>query len=107
MRRLVTWIVVAPLAIAAILLSVANRKPVTFSLDPYSLGEPVLALEAPLFALLFAAVFLGLVIGWVVGWSGRFSRRHTARSTNATPGHLPGGMEPKSGGDKCALLQRS
>ncbi|NND49926.1 MAG: LapA family protein [Rhizobiales bacterium] len=107
MRRLVTWIVVAPLAIAAILLSVANRELVTFSLDPFSLGEPVLALEVPLFALLFAAVFLGLVIGWVVGWSGRFSRRHTARSTNATPGHLPGSLEPKNGGDKRALLPRS
>ena len=107
MKRLVTWIIVAPLAIAAILLSVANRQPVTFSLDPFSLGEPALALDVPLFALLFAAVFLGLLIGWAVGWSGRLARRRAQRAAEATPGSLPGGFEPNSGGGNRALLPRS
>ena len=105
MKRLVTWIVVAPLAIAAILLSVANRQNVAFSLDPFSLGDPALAVEAPLFAFLFAAVFLGLLIGWGVGWTGRLARRRAVREAESAQ-NPPTGAAPAKGGEVRALLPR-
>lgn len=89
MRRLIAWLIGAPLALIAILLSVANRGTVTFSLDPISLDEPALAVDVPLFALLFAAVFLGLVIGWVVGWSGALSRRRAPHRTGQPSASRP------------------
>lgn len=85
MKRLITWLVGVPLALLVILLSVANRGAVVFSLDLFSLGDPALAIEAPLFVLLFAAVFLGLVVGWSVAWAGRLTRRRGAGEAVTRP----------------------
>ncbi len=69
--RLVSWIVLLPLGLAAIVLAVANREPVRVSADPL----PV-EFEAPLYAVALAAILLGLVIGGVSTWmSGRKWRR--------------------------------
>jgi hypothetical protein len=70
-----------------ILLSVANRAPVTVSLDPFSKGAPELAVTVPLYALVLAAVALGMLIGGVAAWmaggrqrqAGRASRREASR----------------------------
>jgi hypothetical protein len=99
-KRLIVWLIGAPLVLAAILLSVANRQVVTFSLDPFSLGEPLLAVDVPLFALLFAAVFFGLLIGWTVGWSGHFARQRARRAAAA-------GAAKASGGEARALVPRA
>ncbi len=40
MRKLLRWLVLAPLAILLVLLAVANRAPVTLSLDPFSREAP-------------------------------------------------------------------
>jgi len=99
-KRLIAWLIGAPLVLAAILLSVANRQVVTFSLDPFSLGEPLLAVDLPLFALLFVAVFLGLLIGWTVGWSGHFARQRARRAAAAEAAKA-------SGGEARALIPRT
>ena len=87
MKRFVAWIVGAPVVLAVVLLSVANRAPVAFSLDPFSLDEPTVAFEVPLFVLLFAAVFLGLTVGWFVGLGSALQRHRKERygdgATNA------------------------
>ncbi len=36
MRKLARWLFLVPLAIVLVLLAVANRAPVTLSLDPFS-----------------------------------------------------------------------
>jgi uncharacterized integral membrane protein len=99
-KRLITWLVGAPLALVVILLSVANRGAVVFSLDPFSLDDPTLALEAPLFVLLFAAAFVGLMIGWGVTWASRLSRRRRADDAGPRP------AATGSGGPVRALLPR-
>lgn len=79
MKRLAFWFAGLPLAFVIIALSVANRAPVTFSLDPVSTGEPVLKITLPLFVLLFGAGFVGLVVGWTVAFSGQLHWRREAR----------------------------
>lgn len=76
-----------PVALVVILLSIANRNPVTLSLDPFAKGAPELALTVPLYGLVLAAVALGIVIGGIGAWlsggrqrrSGRASRREMNR----------------------------
>jgi len=79
MRKLLRWFVLAPLAILLVLLAVANRAPVTLSLDPFSREAPALALTLPLFVALFAAVALGVLIGGVAAGVGRFRWRRRAK----------------------------
>ena len=79
MKKLVFWFAGLPLAVIIIALSVANRAQVTFSLDPVSAGEPVIAFTAPLYVLLFGAGFVGLVVGWTVAFAGQLHWRREAR----------------------------
>lgn len=80
MRRILFLIVLVPLAAVAVLLSIANRHPVTFSLDPFNAAAPAWSVALPLFVLLFAALALGLVIGGIATWFGQRKWRRAARS---------------------------
>jgi len=82
MRRFVTLLLVVPLMIVVIVLSVANRAPVIFSLDPIG-SPPALSLEAPLFFFLFAALALGILFGGIATWIGQRKWRRAARSERA------------------------
>lgn len=88
MRRFLTIFVLLPIAVIVIVLSVANRETVTFSLDP--IGGPTAgwALHAPLFAMLFAAAILGIVIGGVATWIGQARWRHAARAERGNADRL-------------------
>lgn len=79
-KRLFAWMIGLPVGLLAILLSVANRNPVVFSLDPLSPDDPAVAFEVPLYVLLFAAGFVGLVIGWLVGWGGQAELRRELKA---------------------------
>jgi uncharacterized integral membrane protein len=83
--RFLKALVLLPIAILVVLLAVANRAPVTLSLDPFSQGTPEFAVQVPLFAVIFAAVMLGVVIGGVASWLAqgkhRKSRRQLRRET--------------------------
>ena len=68
-----------PLGILLILLSVANRKFVTFSLDPSSTTAPALSFELPLFVLLFAALAIGVLIGSGITWTKQGKHRKALR----------------------------
>jgi len=57
MRRFLFIVILVPLAIVMVILSVANRGAVTFSLDPF--GGNALSVAGPLFVFLFVALLLG------------------------------------------------
>ena len=82
-RRLVFVFVSVPLAIVLIALSVANRQPVRFSLDPFNTENPAISVEWPFFAYFFAAFVLGLAIGGLVTWWKQGIYRRNARETRA------------------------
>lgn len=76
-----------PIAVLVVLLAVANRGPVLFSLDPVSAGAPQLAVSVPLFVLLFAALTIGVLVGGVASWLAqarhRRAERHHRRELNS------------------------
>ncbi len=90
MKKFLTWLFWAPIAFILIALSVANRKIVTFSLDPISTNDPLLSFDAPLFLLLLAAMLTGLFVGGVAAWLNQGKWRRAARSsTQQTASHAP------------------
>ncbi len=87
MKRFVSLFLVLPLTIVVIVLSVANRTSVTFSLDPIG-TTPALSLTAPLFFFLFAALALGILFGGISTWVGQKKWRQAARSERANASRL-------------------
>lgn len=99
MRKLINYVFLLPLAIILILLSVANRQFVRFSLDPLNTETPALALELPLFVFLFATFLLGMLLGGMLVWWSQGKHRRALREksheasklkqeTNKTSGDL-------------------
>ena len=78
MRRVLAWIILAPVATAALLFAVANRRWVTVSLDPFSADAPAYALDLPMFLVIFAALILGVIIGGISVWFGKIHWRMAA-----------------------------
>jgi len=87
MRRFTVLFILLPLAIVVVVLSVANRAPVDFSLDPLG-AIPALSLTAPLFFFLFAALALGILIGGIATWLGQGKWRRAARAERANAARL-------------------
>jgi uncharacterized membrane protein YciS (DUF1049 family) len=87
MRRFLFLFVLVPVAIVVIALSVANRAPVTFSLDPLG-AVSSFSLTAPLFFFLFAALAAGVVIGGIATWIGQGRWRRAARAERANAARL-------------------
>ena len=61
--RLLRWLLLPPAALVAVILAIANRRTVDFSLDPLPWIIP-----APLYAVLFAGFLLCLAIGLIAAW---------------------------------------
>ena len=72
-------LILLPLAVLVVLLAVANRAPVTLSLDPFSREAPEIAFTLPLFAIIFGAVMLGVIIGGVMSWLVQGKHRRAER----------------------------
>lgn len=71
--KLLWWIILLPLLALAAAFAVANRGPMTVSLDPLPFS-----FAAPAYIALMAAIFVGLVIGGISAWlAGRRWRRET------------------------------
>src|SRR5215210_1801609 len=79
MMKFLKSLILLPVAIVAILLAVANRAPVTVSLDPFSKGAPEISFSVPLFALVFGAIALGIVIGGSAAWLAQAKHRRAER----------------------------
>jgi len=78
-RRIISTLILIPLAVVIIAFAVANRQWVTVSFDPFSSTSPAYAATLPLFAFIFVALILGVVIGGAVVWIGQAKWRRTAR----------------------------
>jgi len=77
--RFLKALILLPVAILVVLLAVANRAPVTLSLDPFSQEAPEFAFQLPLFAVIFAAIMLGVLIGGTASWLAQGKNRKTRR----------------------------
>jgi uncharacterized integral membrane protein len=82
-RKIVTAVIVIPLAAVIIAFAVANRQTVTVSFDPFSSTAPAYALSLPLFVLMFIVLILGVIIGGVAAWLRQGEWRRTARKLDA------------------------
>jgi uncharacterized integral membrane protein len=78
-RKIVTLVVVLPLAAIIIAFAVANRQTVTVSFDPFSAASPAYAATLPLFILIFVLVILGVIVGGIAAWLRQAKWRRTAR----------------------------
>lgn len=79
MKRFLSLLVAAPVGILVIVLAVANRHPVTLSLDPFKPEAPALAVTLPFFVFIFAALFAGLLLGGFGAWLKQGKWRREAR----------------------------
>ena len=77
--RLLHYLILFLIAVAAIAFAVANRHLVRFVLDPVSGTDGALAFEAPLFLFLFCALLAGFGIGALTSWLGQGRWRHAAK----------------------------
>lgn len=93
MRKLLRWLVLVPFAILLVLLAVANRAPVTLSLDPFSREAPAFAFQLPLFVALLLAVAIGVMIGGVAAGIGRLRWRYRARRAEREAEKLSAGND--------------
>jgi uncharacterized integral membrane protein len=77
--RFVKLIIFVPIAIILIVLSVANRHPVTVALNPFRPEDNVIALTLPLFVLLLLVLMIGIILGSVLTWFSQGKHRKRAR----------------------------
>jgi uncharacterized integral membrane protein len=82
-RKIITGIILVPLAIIIIVFAVANRQMVTVSFDPFSSTAPAYAASLPLFVLIFIILIFGVIIGGVAAWLRQSPWRRTARKLDA------------------------
>ncbi len=78
-RKIITGIIVVPLAIIIVAFAVANRQMVTVSFDPFSFTNPAYAATAPLFVLIFIVLIVGVIVGGVAAWIGQSKWRRGHR----------------------------
>jgi uncharacterized integral membrane protein len=78
-RKIVTAVIVIPLAIVIVAFAVANRQNVTVSFDPLSAANPAASITLPLFIIIFILVILGVIVGGIAAWLRQSAWRRTAR----------------------------
>jgi uncharacterized integral membrane protein len=82
-RKIVTTIIVVPLAVIIIAFAVANRQMVTVSFDPFNSASPAYAVPLPLFILIFVLVILGVIVGGAAAWLRQGKWRRSARKLDS------------------------
>jgi hypothetical protein len=77
--RILSLLVLVPVAIALISFSVANRQIVDVSFDPTGATDPAFALQLPMFVVIFATLAVGLLLGGIGTWFTQGKHRKLAR----------------------------
>jgi uncharacterized membrane protein (DUF106 family) len=78
-RRIVTTLVLVPLAIVLIAFAVANRQNVVVSLDPFDQANPALSVSLPLFGLVLIVIIAAVIVGGIAAWLRQAKWRRAAR----------------------------
>jgi uncharacterized integral membrane protein len=78
-RKLISAVVVLPLGLVLVVFAVANRHPVTVSLDPLGADAPALSGTVPLFLLILLMLAIGVVAGGLAAWLNQGKWRRAAR----------------------------
>src|SRR5262245_46190165 len=78
-RKIVSALILVPLAIVFVVFAVANRQIVTVSLDPFDPSNPHIALALPLFALILVLIICGVIVGGIAAWLKQAKWRRAAR----------------------------
>ena len=78
-RKIVTAVIVIPLAIVIVAFAVANRHGVTVSFDPLDAASPAFSITLPLFVVIFILLILGVIVGGIAAWLRQASWRRSAR----------------------------
>ncbi len=78
-RKIVTVLILLPVAVVIVLFAVANRAPVTISLDPFGGEPPMFAVSLPLFLLLLVVLIVGVIVGGAAAWMRQSRWRRRAR----------------------------
>lgn len=82
-RKIVTILILIPVALLIVMFAVANRAPVTIALDPFAGETPMFTTTAPLFLLLLVALIAGVIVGGAAAWSRQRKWRRRARQLSA------------------------
>jgi uncharacterized integral membrane protein len=82
-RKLVTALILVPLAIVFVSLAVANRQLVAVSFDPFDDAHPAFSVSLPLFALILILLIGGVVLGGTASWLRQGKWRGRARRLEA------------------------
>jgi hypothetical protein len=80
LRAFAKILLIAPIAAAIIVFSVANRASVTVSFDPLARDGSGLSYAVPLYLLVLAAIGLGVLAGGLAAWLGQGRHRKAERS---------------------------
>ena len=83
MGRAARLLLLVPVAVVVVLVAIANRHDVIFSVDPLGETSAGLSVELPLYWILFAALALGIVVGGAATWVGQSKWRRMARHDHA------------------------
>lgn len=79
MLRVLKLLLIVPIAIALVLLAVANRQIVTLVLDPFHRGPDAVSITLPLFVIALITLLVGVVLGYIVAWFAQGKHRRSAR----------------------------
>jgi uncharacterized membrane protein YciS (DUF1049 family) len=82
-RKIISFLILVPLALVLIALSIANKQPVTVSFDPFSAGAPAFVLKAPLYLVAFVLLIAGVIIGGIAAWIVQGKWRRATRHAQA------------------------
>jgi uncharacterized integral membrane protein len=82
-RRIVTALILVPLAIILVSFAVANRQIVVVSFDPFDQAHPAFTLTRPLYQLILVLLVAGVIIGGVAAWLRQGKWRRAARRADA------------------------
>jgi uncharacterized integral membrane protein len=83
LRKIVTLVILVPLAIVIVGFAVANRQAITISFDPFDATHPAYSTTLPLFVAIILLVILGVVIGGIAAWLRQGKWRASGRRAEA------------------------
>jgi uncharacterized integral membrane protein len=83
LRRIVTALILVPLAIVVISFAVANRQSVVVSFDPFDQVHPAFTRALPLYLLMLMLLIGGVVVGGSAAWLRQAKWRRAARLADA------------------------